>query len=94
MPWEVCCMLLAGCIVKLLYTLRLYDMCDISVACIQNPICWHVAGVQAFNTLQRSLAGCLLSISFCTSGQLLHLHLCVPCVHESAVPCMGPYEEV
>lgn len=67
---------------------------DMHVACVWNHSCWRVSGVQAFNTLQRNLAGCLLSISLCTSGQLLHLHLCVPCVHESAVPCMGPHEEV
>ena len=52
------------------------------------------AGVQTLNSVQRSLAGRLHSSTLCTSGQLLHVYLCVSGMHESAVSCMGSYEEV
>ena len=53
-----------------------------------------LAGVQAIHTFQSGLADGFLSPALCPGGQLLHVHLCVPGVHEPAVPCLGSHEEV
>ena len=54
----------------------------------------YIAGLQAIHTFQSGLVGGLLCLALCSSGQLLHIHLCVPSVHESTIPRLGSHEKV